>query len=360
MVLFTYDNEQDGGPITILRCNFTGVKDFALTSVDRTGHVINIEQSYLGGSAIYALNGTSGPGTVWNVKRTVLGPTQPNSWLVFSGDGSGAELNFTNCAFYGDERRSNLMQDGINHVANTYIFIHCTFSETFGIQDRVWIDVSGSTGSTFDFRNCLIAGFDSQNVSLIGGLDASQAVVSAGVNLWSVGSANPSDPVRAQGEVLDGDANLDDDDFHLRLGSAAINRGAPNLTLLDIDNEQRPRVGGFDLGCDESPFGLPEGGNVLPGDCNSDGGLDISDGVCLLAILFLGATEPLPCGTGGIDDRGNITLLDGNGDTSVDLTDAVVLFGYLFLGQAPLAHCTGPAGNPCTCMRIGGCADACR
>ena len=69
-----------------------------------------------------------------------------------------------------------------------------------------------------------------------------------------------------------------------------------------------------------------------PSDCNQDGGVDISDAVCLLSRLFQGGE--LPCGT-AITDPGNVGLLDANGDGAVDLSDAVRLLDFLFRGAAP-------------------------
>lgn len=83
----------------------------------------------------------------------------------------------------------------------------------------------------------------------------------------------------------------------------------------------------------------------LPGDCNQDGGLDLSDGICLLGHLFLGDPAQLPCEGGSPASPGNRRLLNVNGDADVDLSDAITIFTYLYLGTpAPAldAGC-GPA-----------------
>lgn len=90
-----------------------------------------------------------------------------------------------------------------------------------------------------------------------------------------------------------------------------------------------------------------------PGDCNQDGHLDISDGICLLGHLFLGSPSRLPCAGGSIGDPANVTLLDGNGDESVDITDAIHVFGFLFLGGP--SHVLGM-----DCVPIDRCPDRCR
>jgi hypothetical protein len=91
---------------------------------------------------------------------------------------------------------------------------------------------------------------------------------------------------------------------------------------------------------------------ALPGDCNADGDLDVSDAVCLLGELFSFRTEELPCGNGGAEAPGNRALLDWDGDGAVGVTDAVLLLRHLFLGQT--GHALGGACSP-----IPGCRTAC-
>ena len=88
----------------------------------------------------------------------------------------------------------------------------------------------------------------------------------------------------------------------------------------------------------------------LPGDCNQDGALDISDGICLLGYLFLGTMERLPCGNGTVSAPENIALLDSNGDTTVDISDALRVFMLLFFGAPPPVLGEG-------CVPIPGCPD---
>jgi len=91
------------------------------------------------------------------------------------------------------------------------------------------------------------------------------------------------------------------------------------------------------------------GGIQKPGDCNADGELDISDPICLLSFLFVGATAELPC-DGGATSPGNIGLLDTNGDAKVDISDVVYTLGYLFQGMPPPAQ-------GANCQAIAGCPD---
>jgi len=90
-----------------------------------------------------------------------------------------------------------------------------------------------------------------------------------------------------------------------------------------------------------------------PGDCNQDGTLDISDGICLLGHLFLGSPSRLPCTGGTIHDAGNISLFDANGDSFIDLSDAVSELQFLFGGGKPPVLGTG-------CTRIDGCPSKCK
>jgi hypothetical protein len=98
------------------------------------------------------------------------------------------------------------------------------------------------------------------------------------------------------------------------------------------------------------------GGRQKPGDCNQDGGLDLSDAVCLLGHLFLGTVAVLPCGTtADVAGAGDLKLLDCNGSGKIDLSDAVCVLGSLFLGNQPPAACAGD--EDCPCILIPGCGD---
>ena len=81
----------------------------------------------------------------------------------------------------------------------------------------------------------------------------------------------------------------------------------------------------------------------LPGDCNQDGTLDLSDVVCLLGHLFQGNPEFLPCNSAAA----NLTLMDCNQDGSVDLSDAIYKLAYLFQGGPPPVNGTACIGMDC-------------
>ena len=59
----------------------------------------------------------------------------------------------------------------------------------------------------------------------------------------------------------------------------------------------------------------------LRGDANSDGSIDISDGINILGYLFLGENPPTCLDSGDSDDSGLI-----------DLSDGILIFNFLFLG----------------------------
>lgn len=61
------------------------------------------------------------------------------------------------------------------------------------------------------------------------------------------------------------------------------------------------------------------------GDANSDGSVDLSDGVAVLSFLFLGEVAPSCPDAADADDSGRL-----------DISDAIRILGFLFLGDGPL------------------------
>ena len=76
--------------------------------------------------------------------------------------------------------------------------------------------------------------------------------------------------------------------------------------------------------------GVPEAA-FRRGDSNGDSKVDLSDGIHILSILFIGFAAP-----------GCIDASDSNNDGTLDLTDGIVVFNYLFLGGNPPAS-PGPS-----------------
>ncbi|MEM7263009.1 MAG: LamG domain-containing protein [Planctomycetota bacterium] len=99
----------------------------------------------------------------------------------------------------------------------------------------------------------------------------------------------------------------------------------------------------------------PPPGRQVPGDCNQDGILDISDPVCVLGSLFLGVGE-LPCGNGDPRDPVVVGALSVNGDEVVDLSDAVYVLSYLFAGgPEPVSGLVCISIPGCPTVTTGGC-----
>lgn len=81
--------------------------------------------------------------------------------------------------------------------------------------------------------------------------------------------------------------------------------------------------------------------NQLAGDCNQDGGVDISDVVCTLGNLFIGIPALLSCGDGATAHPSNVALLDCDGSLVIDISDAIWLLAYLFGNGPPPVAGTG-------------------
>jgi hypothetical protein len=96
------------------------------------------------------------------------------------------------------------------------------------------------------------------------------------------------------------------------------------------------------------------GGLQVPGDCNQDGTLDLSDAVCVFGVLFTGVPAQFPCGEGLPTDAANITLIDWQPDAAVDISDGVGILQFLFGGGPP--HPLAVEGAETTgCVPIMGC-----
>ena len=121
------------------------------------------------------------------------------------------------------------------------------------------------------------------------------------------------------------------DDFRIR-EEPGIPTGACDLpggeTCEVLTEAQCTTQGGSYLGdgalCGPSTFNIP-------GDCNQDGALDLSDVICLLGHLFQGTPATLPC----TSEAANLALMDCNRDGGVDLSDAIYKLAFLFQGGPP-------------------------
>ncbi len=96
-------------------------------------------------------------------------------------------------------------------------------------------------------------------------------------------------------------------------------------------------------------------GRAIPGDCNMDNRVDISDLICIARPLFFDVSARYPCGNGSATHVGNVALLDANGDGMIDLSDAIYQAGFLF-GSCARPPCPAPARGA-ECQLAQGCPD---
>ncbi len=84
----------------------------------------------------------------------------------------------------------------------------------------------------------------------------------------------------------------------------------------------------------------PAGERFVRGDANSDGAINLTDGVVPLLYLFSGGAEPACMDSADANDTGN-----------VEITDAIILFSWLFTGgvapQPPSPTSPGYPGSDC-------------
>jgi hypothetical protein len=128
---------------------------------------------------------------------------------------------------------------------------------------------------------------------------------------------------------------------------------APGSKLYFNSVEDRMTCAGFaDLY--EATWFPERRGNQIPGDCNQDGGIDLSDAICVFGALFLGNPARFPCGGGSPSEEGNLGLIDWQPDGEIDLSDGVALLQFLFL-DGP-AHALAVSGRETDrCVSIPGC-----
>ncbi len=122
--------------------------------------------------------------------------------------------------------------------------------------------------------------------------------------------------------------------------------GSPDWLDIESDLSLDANVNGIVDTC--------EPGQQVPGDCNQDSVLDLSDGLCILGFMFLGEPGMLPCQL--VSDLGNMTLLDWQGDKRIDVSDAVSILRFVFMGGIPNALSV-PGREGFSCVPILGCPD---
>jgi hypothetical protein len=258
-----------GQKLTLVNCLFTGLVGRGIQTFDHP-QTYNISGTTFSGPmfAIYANNAAGGPGTVYNINQSKLGPA-PSDWLIFAGDGSGITFNFTNTVIFSDGTRDALISSQ-NNNSNNFSFVHCTFTETQpggGARNgRKLVFLDTTTVGTFNFQNCLVNWPASQNTALVWSSGVLANPVVAGVNLVWVGSSS-GDKFRGAGTEILSNPQMQPDGYHIKGVSPAIDAGTPNLTLVDIDGQTRPLNSGFDIGAVEtvlsSVINVTGGANAL-------------------------------------------------------------------------------------------------
>ncbi len=102
---------------------------------------------------------------------------------------------------------------------------------------------------------------------------------------------------------------------------------------------------------------LPPAIFQVPGDCNQDATLDLSDAVCLFGFLFLGGGSDDMCLEGESTDTGGyVQLLDWNSDEQTDISDGIGLLQWAFNGGR--AHWVSETLG-IECLQVSDCASVC-
>ncbi|MFP6738244.1 MAG: hypothetical protein VCD34_05840, partial [Planctomycetota bacterium] len=94
-----------------------------------------------------------------------------------------------------------------------------------------------------------------------------------------------------------------------------------------IDDDRDGRADCDDTDCAEAANCEAVGPLFVRGDANSDGSINLTDGVIPLLYLFSGGAPPTCLDSADTNDTG-----------SIEITDAIIVFGWLFSGGAPPAE----------------------
>jgi hypothetical protein len=172
---------------------------------------------------------------------------------------------------------------------------------------------------------------------------------------WLVFYVDEQAPDESVGQDRNGDGDTEDDVYYLH---NLLSGSTTNLGLASSLGFGSQLSGSWLLLQSEQPDGWylvdlrQDLASIFPGDCNLDGQLDISDGICLFGFLFLGSPKSLPCADGTPENSSNLRLVDWNADEQLDISDGIGLLTFLFLGGPP--HASG-----CGCISIEECPDVC-
>ena len=147
--------------------------------------------------------------------------------------------------------------------------------------------------------------------------------------------ASPEDCENGADDDLDGLVDCDDSD-------CARHNACPGAEICGnlIDDDLDGLTDCDDDDCAAAvPCQEPAGDLFVRGDGNSDGAINLTDGVVPLLYLFSGGAEPVCMDAADANDTGNI-----------EITDAIIIFSWLFTGgvvpQPPSPTSPGyPAGD---------------
>ncbi len=129
------------------------------------------------------------------------------------------------------------------------------------------------------------------------------------------------------------------------------------LIVVSVDDDADCDDVADDAGCDPVAVIVRPPSQQVPGDCNQDGTIDISDASCIFGVLFLGAPPQFPCGDGSTEAPGNIALIDWQPDGAIDLSDGVAALQFLFAG-GPAHVLAVPGSEVSGCVTIAGCPNS--
>ena len=98
----------------------------------------------------------------------------------------------------------------------------------------------------------------------------------------------------------------------------------PEICGNGLDDDEDGAADCDDTDCaGEADCQAPAGPTFVRGDANSDGAINLTDGVVPLLFLFSGGAAPTCADAADTNDTGN-----------VEITDAIIIFSWLFTGGA--------------------------
>ncbi|RLC61769.1 MAG: hypothetical protein DRI80_07965 [Chloroflexota bacterium] len=153
---------------------------------------------------------------------------------------------------HANNQGSGLYLEGSLTDPTSGCLVHTTIADNGGGGQGVYIDEH----VTLAFTNTIIAGHESVGVFVTAG-----STTTLEATLWYDNETNTD----GGGVIVTGTINVYGNpafmapsawDYHITIGSAAIDAGVDTGVTTDIDGESRPARAGYDIGADEYPFGV--------------------------------------------------------------------------------------------------------